>query len=110
MKLTVVRPIGGSRLTIEIEDRDDKTGLSKALFFTEPDVCGKCGANNILWTSHRAKAKAGSASAGQTFTYIVRVCVACRAESQAGDYVGGGQFWKAWGHRASNGREPGDDQ
>src|SRR4029453_15293270 len=37
VKFRVIRPIGAARLDVEIEDRDDKTGLAKALFFSEPD-------------------------------------------------------------------------
>lgn len=57
MKLRVTRPIGACRLDIEIDERSDKEGLAKALFFTEPDSCGLCGSARILWTQHKAKAE-----------------------------------------------------
>src|SRR5687767_5751256 len=92
MKIRVIRPVGACRLDIEIDERADKEGLAKALFFTEPDLCGLCGDSKIRWTQHKAKAEKDH----QTYTYIVRVCVACGAESQAGDYQTGGMFWKRW--------------
>jgi hypothetical protein len=101
MKIRVVRPIGASRLDVEIDERSDKEGLAKALFFTEPDVCGLCDATTILWTQHKAKAERDK----QTYTYIVRVCAKCGAESQAGDYVAGGMFWKRWGKPRPRGPE-----
>ena len=102
MKIRVIRPIGTSRLDVEIDDRSDKEGLAKALFFTEPDVCGLCKGTQILWSQHKAKAEKDK----QTYTYIVRVCAGCGAESQAGDYVGGGFFWKRWGKGRRDREEP----
>jgi len=92
MKIRVIRPIGACRLDIEIDERSDKEGLAKALFYTEPDVCGLCGDTRIAWTQHKAKAEKDH----QTYTYIVRVCLSCAAESAAGDYQTGGMFWKRW--------------
>jgi hypothetical protein len=91
MKITVIRPVGSTRLTVEIDERSDKEALAKALFFTEADECGLCHGVGIAWTQHKAKAESN-----QTFTYIVRVCRACKAESAAGDYQTGGMFWKPW--------------
>lgn len=102
MKIRVVRPIGACRLDVEIDERADKEGLAKALFFAEPDRCGLCGASDIHWTQHKAKAERDK----QTYTYIVRVCVACGGESAAGDYQSGGMFWKRWGRPVRRGAEP----
>jgi hypothetical protein len=92
MKIRVIRPVGLCRLDIEIDDRSDKEGLAKALFFTEPDICGLCDSVAIRWTQHKAKAEKDH----QTYTYITRVCTKCGAESAAGDYQTGGMFWKRW--------------
>jgi hypothetical protein len=101
MKFRVLRPIGGSRLDIEIDERSDKEGLAKALFYTEPDICGLCQGTAIRWTQHKAKAEKDK----QTYTYIVRVCAGCGGESQAGDYQTGGMFWKRWTPPVRRGQE-----
>jgi hypothetical protein len=92
MKIRVIRPVGACQLHIEIEERADKEGLAKALFFTEPDICGLCDSVKIVWSQHKAKAEKDH----QTYTFITRVCLKCGAESAAGDYQTGGMFWKRW--------------
>ena len=89
--LKVIRGIGGARLEITIQERDEKEALLRALFYCEPDRCGNCGnVDGIAWSAHRAKSDKGK------FTYITRTCPKCKHCSEAGTYQDGGFFWKRW--------------
>jgi len=90
MKITVNKKLRDDVLSVEIEEKDDKEGISKALFFMQPDYCGLCKKKNILWMSNKANTADG------LFTYIKRVCYDCKATSTAGTYKNGGLFWKNW--------------
>lgn len=76
----------------ESTQKTEKEAIAKATFFTQPDYCGLCKGNNIVWNSNKAATKDGSG----VFNYIKRKCSKCGAESTAGKYKDGGLFWKAW--------------
>lgn len=91
MKITVNRKIGtSSTIQIEIEEKDDKEALEKALFYTQNDYCSLCKKSFISWSSNKANTTNG------VFIYIKRKCLGCGAESVAGTYKTGGLFWKQW--------------
>jgi len=91
MQIKINRDMGGNAsMEIECEGKDEKEAIAKALFFTQPDVCGKCKGTDIVWGSNKAKTDEGM------FTYIKRKCTKCGAESTAGEYKEGGLFWKSW--------------
>ena len=81
----------GTKLEIDVEDKDEREAIAKALFFTAPDYCGLCKSTNIIWQTNKAKD-----AKGDSFTYIKRFCLACKAQSTAGEYKDGGFFWKRW--------------
>lgn len=95
MQIKITKSFGpNTNLEIEVEDKKDRDAIAKALFFTEPDQCGLCGGDDIVWRSNKAQEKDGNGM----FTYIKRYCLkpGCRAQSTAGEYKDGGFFWKAW--------------
>jgi len=92
MTIKIIRNMGGdATMEIVCEGKDEKEAIAKAVFFTQPDVCGECQSTDIVWGSNKAKTNDGM------FTYIKRKCTKCGAESTAGEYKEGGLFWKKWG-------------
>ena len=45
----------GTKLEIDVEDKDEREAIAKALFFTAPDYCGLCKSTNIIWQTNKAK-------------------------------------------------------
>jgi len=92
MKITIKKKIGNAVIEIDIDERDEKTALAKALVFTEPDYCGLCKSKNIIWKQNKVKGEKGE------FVYIKRFCLDCGATSTLGEYqpTGTGFFWKKW--------------
>ncbi len=91
MQIKIIRNMGGdASMEIDVEGKDEKETIARSVFFTQPDVCGKCGGTDIVWGSNKAKTNDGM------FTYIKRKCTKCGAESTAGEYKEGGLFWKEW--------------
>lgn len=90
MNLKIKRTVAGSVLEIDIEEKDEKEGIARALFYLQKDFCGLCKSQNVIWGSNKAKTDDGE------FTYIKRICLACGATSTAGEYKSGGLFWKQW--------------
>jgi len=93
MKINIKKKIGNAVVEIDIDERDDKTALTKALVFTEPDYCGLCKSQNVIWKQNKAKGEKG-----ELFMYIKRLCLNCGATSTLGEYLpsGTGFFWKKW--------------
>lgn len=82
----------GNEMTIEIDDRDEKVALGKAITLLQKDVCDCCGATDIDYFCNKA-----TDDKGGTFLYIKRKCLnkECNATSTLGEYQGGlGYFWK----------------
>lgn len=90
MKIIVKKQLQKAMLEVEIEEKSEKEAIAKALFFAQPDYCGLCKGQNIIWDYNKATTEDG------TFTYIRRRCLACKGVSTAGEYKTGGLFWKAW--------------
>ena len=84
MEIKVEKVLNGTKLHVEIEDKDEKEALAKAMFFVAPDVCGLCHKTLIAWNANKAKDQKGD-----SFTYIKRVCLNCKAQSTAGEYKDG---------------------
>jgi hypothetical protein len=90
MKIQIRRKINSAVAEIEIDDREDKIALSKAIVLSANDVCDLCKSEKIVWQQNKAKSEKGE------FTYIKRRCLACGATSTLGEYqpAGTGYFWK----------------
>lgn len=82
-----------SAIEVQIEEQDLKSGLMKALVFTQSDACGVCQSEKIDWQSSKAK------NADGEFIYIKRICRDCGAQSVLSDYKSGGHFWRKWSKR-----------
>lgn len=91
MIIKIQKKIGNAVISVEVEGRDEKEVLAKALFYTQPDVCGLCKYNSVIWTTNKVRADDGG-----VYTYIKRRCLKCKAVSTAGEYKDGGLFWKPW--------------
>jgi len=96
MILKVKKQIGNDVLEVEIDERDEKEALARAVFFLEPDYCHVCKGRAVKWGAHKSKD-----DKGQTFTYIDRTCLGCFARSTAGSYQTGGLFWKKFEERVA---------
>jgi hypothetical protein len=95
MKITVSKTIGKSQMTIEVDERNDFDAFAKAFPFSQKDICGKCGGEDVDYTTTKAKKKDGSGDV----MYARRKCLnsQCGATSTLGEYMGGnGYFWKEW--------------
>lgn len=90
MKILIKRKVNNAVMEVEIEEKQDKDALRKAMFFTAPDYCFECKSEKIVWSANEAKSKKD----GAMYTYIKRRCTSCGAQSTAGDYKDGGMFWK----------------
>src|SRR3990167_6008544 len=92
MNIKINKKIGLNTMQIEIDEKNDKEALAKALVYVQPDYCGLCKGQNVIWDSNKAKDK----KSGGTFTYIKRKCLNkdCLATSTLGEYKDGGYFWK----------------
>ncbi len=99
MDIKVKKQLQNSMLEINIEEKEDKEALAKALVFTQPDYCPLCKGKNIAWEANKVNTDDG------TFTYIKRKCLNkdCLASSTLGEYKSGGFFWKPWEIYKKNG-------
>jgi len=93
MQIKVKKQLGKAILEIDIEERNDKEAIAKALVFTQPDYCSLCKGNNVIWIQNKANTEDGG-----SYVYIKRKCLnpKCLAESTLGEYKSGGYFWKPW--------------
>lgn len=91
MEIKVQKQLGRSALIVNIDDKNDKEALAKALAFTQPDICGLCKKENIVWDAYKVNGKESD-----TYTYIKRKCLSCGAVSALGEYKTGGYFWNKW--------------
>ena len=105
MQITIKKRLLNSMLEVDVDEKDEKDALRKALFFTQPDVCGLCGKTNIVWQANEAK----SEKDGRNYTFIRRRCQDCKATSTAGEYLDGGLFWKQWEIYQAPSQDPGRD-
>lgn len=90
MQLKVKRNINKAVVEIEIDDKDDKVAIGKAITLSVEDYCDNCQSREgIIWKQNKAETEKG------TFLYIKRRCLKCGAESTLGEYSGNmGYFWK----------------
>jgi hypothetical protein len=79
----------GNNITLEIEEREEKETLHKAIVLSSPRrVCNICGnKSGFYFVTNKATTDQG------TFTYINYKCP-CGAKSGLGEYKTGGYFWK----------------
>lgn len=90
MKLTIKRKINNAVVDFELDERDEKVAIGKAITLAVEDYCGNCKSNSIVWRQNKA-----TDDKGGTFVYIKRRCLKCGAESTLGEYQGGlGYFWR----------------
>ena len=90
MIINLKRQINGGEINIEIDEKEEKKAMHKALFFLQGNFCDHCKKQSpLVWSSNVAKTDDGD------FIYIKRFCPLCKASSTAGEYKGGnGLFWK----------------
>ena len=86
-----IQKMGNTSLEVTINEKEEKEALAKALIFTQPDVCGLCKKENIVWKANKVNIKEKD-----THTYIKRRCLSCGAVSVLGEFKTGGYFWKKW--------------
>ena len=91
MQININKQIGNASLQITINEKDEKEALVKAVVFAQPDICGLCKKENIVWQANKVKI-----NAKETHTYIKRRCLSCEAVSVLGEFKTGGYFWKKW--------------
>jgi hypothetical protein len=91
MEIKVIKRMSDTSLEVVIDEEDEKEALVKALIFTQPDICGICHGQNVLWDAHKVKIKDG-----QAYTSIKKKCLSCGAVSTLGEFKAGGYFWKKW--------------
>jgi hypothetical protein len=86
MEIKLIKQMRNISLEVAINEDDEKEALAKALIFTQPDICGICQEQNIVWDAHKAKIKEK-----HTYTSIKRKCLSCGAVSTLGEFRAGGQ-------------------
>jgi hypothetical protein len=91
MEIIVNKHMGNTSLEVTISEKDEKEAIAKALIFTQPDICGLCKKENIVWNANKVNIKEKD-----THTYIKRRCLSCGAVSVLGEFKTGGYFWKKW--------------
>jgi hypothetical protein len=91
MEINVNKQMGNTSLEVTINEKDEKEALAKAIIFTQPDICGLCKKENIVWNANKVNIKEKD-----THTYIKRRCLSCGAVSVLGEFKTGGYFWKKW--------------
>jgi hypothetical protein len=91
MEIKVNKQLRGASLEVKINEEDGKEALARALVFTQPDICGLCKEENIIWDASKVKIKEKN-----TYTSIKRRCLSCGAISTLGEFRTGGYFWKKW--------------
>lgn len=91
MKVISNLTLGSSSFQFEVEEKDDKETLLKAIGLATPrlycNVCKASGADTKALNARKSKTDDGE------FTYISVRCQ-CGASSTLGSYKSGGYFWK----------------
>lgn len=92
MKITSTIKLNNTEYTFEIEERNEKDTLLKAIVLTNPRL--KC---DVCSNFDREKFKLDGNKDKEGNVYINNVCRACGAKSKLGEYKsGGGYFWKTF--------------
>jgi len=91
MEIKVSKQLGNASLEVNINDKDEKEALAKALLFTQADICGLCKEDNIVWDANKVLL-----IEKDTYIYINRRCLSCGAVSTFGEFKTGGYFWRKW--------------
>ena len=53
MEINVNKQMGNTSLEVTINEKDEKEALAKALIFAQPDICGLCKKENIVWNANK---------------------------------------------------------
>lgn len=93
MKVISNLKLGSTSFTFEVEEKDDKETMLKAISLATPrlycNVCKASGFDTKAMNARKSKTDDGE------FTYISVRCV-CGASSTLGSYKSGGFFWKEY--------------
>ena len=96
MEVKVTKKIGDTTLEVIVEGESTLEAIGRAIFLTEPDVCGQCGGTDIEWRYNKAKGE---------FDYVKRICKACKYESNISETKGTHvYYWNKWvpGYQGGN--------
>lgn len=84
----VTTVIGKVKYEFEIEEKDEKETLNKAITLSNPrkkcDSCGEIGLDSKYFTTNKDK---------EGNIYVNTKCAKCGARSKLGSYKTGGYFW-----------------